>query len=264
MNMPCKNDGLKLSGVCCFVTRLLRRRRSDGQSSINEKPDLETSSAIYAARFSSAAGRWMLSVQGARLDECLKAVRTARSLLDVGGGHNQTAPIAVKAGLSVTVTGSDERCSLHLPPDMPFVVADPLALPWPDKSWDVVIAFRLLPHSKEWVELVSEICRVAADRVIVDYPAWRSVNAFSHMLYGAKKRIEKTTRPYMLFGHHEVARQFERHGFTVVRHPQFFWPMVLHRMLNNPRLSQALEVVPRALGMTRLLGSPVILEARRL
>jgi len=45
--------------------------------------------------------------------------------------------------------------------------------------------------------------------------------------------------------------------------PQFFWPMALHRLSNSAGFARALERVPRALGLTARLGSPVLLCAAR-
>jgi hypothetical protein len=105
---------------------------------------------------------------------------------------------------------------------------------------------------------------VAEDRVVVDYPARMSVNVVAETFFGWKKKVEKNTRTYALFQHREVREVFEANGFTVTRrHPQFFWPMVVHRMLKRPKLSQGLENAARLLGLTRLFGSPVVLEAQR-
>jgi hypothetical protein len=85
------------------------------------------------------------------------------------------------------------------------------------------------------------------------------VNFFSSALFGAKKKIEKNTRPFTLFRHGAVAAEFARHGFAVAaRQGEFFLPMVLHRMLKCPALSAALERICGALGLKKLLGSPVL------
>jgi SAM-dependent methyltransferase len=184
--------------------------------------------------------------------------------LDVGGGHGQTAPFLTKKGLAVTVTGSAPSCQKRLPSDMPFLIADHLALPFEDHSVDVVISFRLLPHCERWPELIRELCRISSKRVIVDYPAKQSVNFLADALFGLKKNVEKNTRPFTLFSHREIREAFSQHGYRVRRHPQFFWPMVLHRMLKNPKISRVIEAPPRCLGLTRLFGSPVVLEAWRI
>lgn len=228
-----------------------------------ETADIETATEDYARRFAGPAGAWLLDVQSDRLRAALTGLPPGGTALDVGGGHAQTAPVLTACGFTPTVTGSAPSCRDRLPETTPFLLADHLNLPFPDRSFDVVISFRLMPHCTRWPELVRELCRVADKRVIVDYPARQSVNVLADALFGLKKNVEKNTRTFTLFSHREVREAFESQGFMLTRHPQFFWPMVLHRMLKRPALSRALETLPRLLGLTALLGSPVVLEARR-
>jgi len=228
-----------------------------------ETADIETANADYANRFAGPAGAWLLEVQSDRLQDALRGLPAGGTALDVGGGHAQTAPVLVEYGFSTTVTGSAPSCQERVPESIPFQIANHLDLPYEDRSMDVVISFRLMPHCDRWPELVKELCRVADKRVIVDYPAKQSVNFLADALFGLKKNVEKNTRTFTLFSHREVREAFETEGFTVKRHPQFFWPMVLHRMLKRPALSRALEAPARWLGLTALFGSPVVLEARR-
>ncbi len=228
-----------------------------------ETADIETANADYANRFAGPAGAWLLEVQADRLKAALQGLDASGTALDVGGGHAQTAPVLVEHGFNTTVTGSAPSCQERVPDSIPFQIANHLDLPYEDRSVDVVISFRLMPHCDRWPELVKELCRVADKRVIVDYPAKQSVNFLADALFGLKKNVEKNTRTFTLFSHREVREAFEAEGFTVKRHPQFFWPMVLHRMLKRPRISRALEAPARWLGLTALFGSPVVLEARR-
>lgn len=237
----------------------------DSQGPFPETADIHTSSDEYAARFSGAVGEWMLGVQEEIAHRLLRGFKGA-SVLDVGGGHGQLAIPLCRAGWDVTVLGSDESCRHRLQSNVDsgvcrFVVGDVLALPFPDKSFDLVLCFRLLTHCERWPELVRELCRVARRGVIVDYPTGQSLNAIAPALFGAKKKFEKNTRAWKLFRPGQVSGEFERHGFVpAATKKQFFLPMVLHRMLKNRALSAALEAVCRALGLTRLWGSPVIVR----
>ena len=227
-----------------------------------ETADIETATDEYAGRFAGASGQWMLDVQSQALRKALAGI-SGGSALDVGGGHGQTEHVLRDAGFSVTVTGSAESCRHRLPAETPFILADHLRLPYEDRSMDVVISFRLLPHCDRWQELIPELCRVADQRIVVDYPAKQSVNFIADKLFALKKGFEKNTRPFTLFSHKEIKEAFDEQGFTVKRHPQFFWPMVLHRMLKRPALSRLLEMPARLLGLNHFFGSPVVLEARR-
>jgi hypothetical protein len=229
-----------------------------------ETADIETASEDYARRFSGKAGHWMLQVQSTLLQQALTGVPSGSVLVDVGGGHAQTAPVAASAGFDVRVTGSDESCRNRLPETLSFDVADNLNLPYEDQQFPAVLCFRLVPHCDRWPELLAELCRVSSQKVIIDYPTSQSVNKLADKLFSFKKKVEKNTRPFTLFRHSEIEAVFVANGFRVIkRRHQFFWPMVVHRMLNCPPLSKVLEAPCRRIGLTRLWGSPVILEAER-
>ena len=102
-------------------------------------------------------------------------------------------------------------------------------------------------------------------RVVVDYPAQRSVNFASEALFRIKNSIERgTTRPFALYGRGEVARAFASAGFRVTEErPQFFLPMALYRLAGSTGLARGAEGLARSVGATALLGSPVIARADR-
>jgi 2-polyprenyl-3-methyl-5-hydroxy-6-metoxy-1,4-benzoquinol methylase len=233
-----------------------------------EDADVETSSDAYALRFRGPVGAWFLDVQ-ARTTLDLLAPWPGARVLDVGGGHGQLAGPLAQAGHAVTVYGSDERCrgrvdALVAGGRAAFAAGDLLHAPFADRAFDVVLSFRLLPHVDAWPALVGELCRLAARAVVVDYPTRRSVNAFAGAFFDAKKGVERDTRPFAVFADAAVEEAFAAHGFRVTaRRPQFLLPMALHRAHGRGGLGRALEVVPRTLGLTRALGSPVILRAER-
>ena len=233
-----------------------------------ETADIETSSDDYAARFSGPTGEWMLAVQEKITLDFLKS-RPDATILDVGGGHGQLAVPLCRGGFKVTVLSSAESCRKRIAEIVDsgkcaFKVGNVIDLPFPDKSFDVVIAFRMLTHCQQWSVLVKELCRVAKTTVIVDYPTSQSVNMIAPALFDAKKKIEKDTRRWTLFKHTEVRAEFEKNGFSLARQKkQFFLPMVLHRALKFRTLSGVLEGLCRAFGLTALGGSPVIVEMKR-
>ena len=188
------------------------------------------------------------------------------SVLDVGGGHGQLTLPLCRDGWRVTVLGSDETCRHRIQSAVDagacqFVVGNVIALPFPDKSFDLVLCFRLLTHCECWPELVRELCSVARKSVIVDYPTGQSLNDIAPALFGAKKKLEKNTRAWALFRHRQLLDEFAKNGFVPAEtKKQFFLPMVMHRMLKSRALSAGLEAVCRALGLTRLWGSPVIVR----
>jgi ubiquinone/menaquinone biosynthesis C-methylase UbiE len=234
-----------------------------------EDADISTSSEDYATRFSGAVGRWFVETQTRTTLSLLRALPAGSSVLDVGGGHAQITPPLIEAGYQVTVAGSDSICSARLRPWIAegrchFEVADLRALPYPDRFFDVVVCLRLLPHSVSWHRLIRELCRVARSSVVVDYPSVRSVNVVSERFFRLKRSIETNTRRFMTFTPQQIRHAFSDNGFGVrAQRPQFLIPMVLHRVANHAGLSKAVELPGRMLGLTRWLGSPIIVRADR-
>ena len=235
-----------------------------------EDADIETSSEDYAHRFSGSVGQWFLELQAATTLGLLRDLPSDASVLDVGGGHAQLTDALLGAGYQVLVAGSDRSCAARLAPwrenrRLRFEVVDLRTLPYPDRAFEAVLCFRLLPHSVAWTRLIGELCRVARRAVVVDYPSRRSVNIIADRLFRLKHRIERNTRPYAVFQPAEVRAAFAARGFKVRREqPQFLLPMVLHRWIGSAGLARALELPGRLIGLRRLLGSPVIVRADRL
>ncbi len=233
-----------------------------------ETPDIETSSDDYARRFSGRVGAWLLKVQQ-RATLRMLASNPMATVLDVGGGHGQVTRPLIESGFHVTVLGSAESCrrrieSLVADERCSFRVGNILDLPFSDRAFDVVLSYRLLPHVRDWRQLISEMTRVAGKAVIIDYPTVRSVNYFAGAMFGFKKRLEGNTRPFTCFSEPELLRAFQERGFARDgRYAEFLLPMVFHRTLRCPILSAAMEAVCRATGLTHLFGSPVVLRLAR-
>jgi len=235
-----------------------------------EVADADAATEQYARRFEGAVGRWFLELQTRITLKALAGLPHGATILDVGGGHAQVAPPLAEAGFRVTVVGSSHACGRLLEGWTSsgrgqFQVADLHHLPYPDRAFDAVICYRLLAHSVDWHRLIDELCRVAGERVIVDYPSRRSVNVVAQRLFEMKQTIEGgTTRQYDLYGRREIADGFAREGFAVREEwPQFFLPMALYRLARSAALARAAEWPARTLHLTQAFGSPVIARADR-
>jgi len=242
-------------------------------------PDVETASEGYRRRFEGPVGEWFLQIQRLAVESFLRKNGTpAMTVLEVGGGHGQLAPAIIGLGHRLVVHGSVASCHDRLrqvldrpagerpgaAPPAGFVASGLWSLPFADRSFDGVLAVRLLAHVEKWRELLEEMARVSRGFLIVDYPPLGSLNLLTPVLYGVKKRIEGNTRPYFCYRTGELVRQIEGLGLAVVaRERQFSLPMGLHRMLGRPGLSRRLERVSRSAGLTGLVGSPGLLFARR-
>jgi ubiquinone/menaquinone biosynthesis C-methylase UbiE len=233
-----------------------------------ETPDIETSSADYARRFAGPAGKYLLDVQTRSVLRAVAGLAPG-TVLDVGGGHGQLVEPLRERGWKVTVHGTDAQCeqnlrTLHGRKDCAFVRGDLFALPVPDRSFDLVIAVRLISHVQDWPRLLGQMCRVARQSVVVDYPSKLAANALTPLLFGLKKSLEGNTRTYTSFSKRELTDELARHGFQYIRQvKQFFMPMVVHRVGKGSAPLRAAEGAFRLTGLTAMAGSPVILRADR-
>lgn len=231
-----------------------------------ETADIETASDGYASRFSGEVGAYFLQLQLDLLLELLPELKPGASVLDVGGGHAQLAVPLAQRGCKVTVTGSDASCRQRLAQRLPenaytYQTCDMLQLPFADRSFDFVIAFRLVPHVDRWPQLLAELSRVSAKAVVIDYPDLRSINILNSLFFHLKKKLEGNTRTFGLFSRAQIINEFAKNGMINSQlRPEFFLPMVLHRKLGSAALSRLLENACRACGLTRLFGSPIILR----
>ena len=163
-----------------------------------ESPDLDSSTEAYARRFEGPVGHYFLEVQSTSVLGLLPPPAHDFRVLDVGGGHGQLVQPLVRSGYDVTVVGSDDSCCRRLDEIVrtdryQFRCGSLLDLPCESKSFDVVLAFRLLPHLEHWDRFLSELCRVARQCLIVDYPESRSGNWLSWFTFAIKRNVEKNT-----------------------------------------------------------------------
>ncbi|MHB1000217.1 MAG: class I SAM-dependent methyltransferase [Armatimonadota bacterium] len=237
-------------------------------SKFPETADIETSSDDYARRFEGRVGEWFLQIQeNATLDMLIP--HPGASVLDVGGGHGQLTDGLVRSGYKVTVLGSSEECRNRIisyvnSGKVAFNTGNILNMPYQDKSFDVVISYRLLAHVDRWHEFLAELMRVSRHAVIIDYPEVRSINYIAPYMFRFKKNIEKNTRKFASFREKDLLKIFNDLDFYKEdRFPEFLLPMVLHRKLKQCWLSSAIERCLRFVGLTNLLGSPVIMKVVR-
>jgi SAM-dependent methyltransferase len=243
--------------------------QSDAPESIRETADVETASDGYAARFAGPTGAWLLDVQAAAVRTLLGPDRR-RTILDVGGGHGQLARPLSEEGRPFMVLGTDPACRRRIEDLLAagtcrFVTGEVTALPFPGRAFDAVLCIRLLTHCARWPALIAELCRVAREEVIIEYPLHEGLHRMGGLFFGVKKKMEGNTRRWTPFTHRQVTEAFEREGFreaAVIR--QFFWPLVLHRALGRPGLSKKLEAVARRAGLTARAGSPAISKMIRM
>lgn len=234
-------------------------------------PDVETSSDAYRLRFAGPAGRYLLDRQTEAVSALLNGSSGPLRVLEVGGGHGQLTRFLLDRGHAVWVQGSDASCVEQIRPmlrssggRLRFAASGLWSLPFGDGSFDLVIAIRLLSHVERWEALLEEMGRVTRRLLLVDYASRTGWNLLTPLLFRAKRRLEGNTRPYFCYTGRQLMRclnalSFQRFAFR----KQFWAPMGLHRVLGSPRCSRVIEGIGGALGMTRVLGSPVLLLAEK-
>jgi hypothetical protein len=152
----------------------------------------------------------------------------------------------------------------RFPARLRFVTARLWQLPFRPGSFDLVVAIRLLPHVEMWEGLLAEMARVAREWILLDYTERYSVNVIGRALFPIKRWLEGNTRPYFCHSAGQLARKLARLGFARAgMRKEFFLPVGLHRLLGRPHVSAGLERCCRGAGLTRWLGSPGLILARR-
>lgn len=231
------------------------------------RPDIETASDRYKLRFASKTGKWFLDEQTSGLLSMLDRWKAA-SILDVGGGHGQYTEQLVRRGYSVNILGSSIEANTQVLDLITsdccrYIVGDFSRFPFPDKSFDIVISFRLMTHLDNWESFIAESSRVAKHAVVIDFPVIHSLNVTYPLLFKFKRKLEgNSTRPFNVFDEKKVLESFRDAGFSPTsRYAQYFFPMVFHRVLNSSAISKKIEKICRSLALTDHFGSPVILRA---
>lgn len=231
-------------------------------------PDIHSSTDDYATRFRGEVGQWFLKVQETGTQKLLSG-KPPMTILDAGGGHGQNIEGLLRAGHKITVLGSDASCKKRIQnyidhSGIQFAEGSLLHLPFPDKSFDSVISYRMITHIPDYPQFISELCRVAKDSVLVDFSSLQSINYFSDLFFHLKKGLEKNTRTFSMFRQKVLEKEFNKHGFFLhSRYGQFVFPMALHRMLKIKALCAFMEASVRLLGLSNVFGSPVIMRLDR-
>ena len=221
-------------------------------------------------RFSGPIGTLLAETQERVLLEFLPGLER-QQLLDVGTGTGRAALIFARHGASVTgVDASSQMLAIarqraaedHLSVD--FREGDAHALEFPDGSFDAAISLRVLMHTPGWRTCLGELCRVARERVVFDYPALASAAAVQSVMRHVAAWFGSKTEAYRVFRSATIRAELARHGFRVAAvHRQFVLPIAVHKAIGSRRVTAAVEGTLKALGFLRLFGSPVTVVAVR-
>lgn len=232
--------------------------------------DPETARTFDDRRFGGPIGDLVAADQARVLKRFIGRIE-AQSILDVGTGTGRAALILAGEGARVTGIDASEqmlavarRRAEESGLDVRFASGDAHALDFPDRAFDVAVCFRVLMHTPRWRTCVAELCRVARNLVIVDYPSRRSAAVFQSLGRRCLRAVGVRTEPYRVLSHAEVAGTFARNGFRVrAVHRQFVLPIAFHKAIGSPRFTRFVEAWLERSGLLALFGSPITLVAER-
>ena len=221
-------------------------------------------------RFSGPIGRLIADVQQAQLARLLAPIE-GRTILDVGTGTGRAA-IAL-AGLGASVTGVDasgemlevaEQKAREAGVSVIFVKGDAHSLTFADRSFDAVVCLRVLMHVPDWRASLAELCRVARERLVFDYPSLWSAAALQAASRRVTHVLSSRVEAYRVFSPALIAQELARNGFAIgAEERQFVLPIALHKRVNSVQWTQRIESSLERAGLTRRFGSPVTVLAER-
>jgi SAM-dependent methyltransferase len=223
-----------------------------------------------AMRFSGPIGTLLAESQERVITSFLGPI-DGRSIVDVGTGTGRAAIGLARRGARVTGVDAspemlrvarDRAAAERL--DVTFDVGDAHRLVYSDRAFDCAVSLRVLMHTPDWRQCLAELCRVADDRVVVDYPAALSAAALQAGWRRVQAALGRPVEAYRVLRGSDVRRTLERAGFRVERcHRQFVLPVALHKAVGSRGLTVGVERALAAVGLLRLFGSPVTVVAVR-
>src|SRR5688572_22434624 len=244
--------------------------KNENHYSYSAYADPAMAASFDAKRFGGPIGAMLLADQERVLAEFLGDV-SGRRVLDMATGTGRAALALAKRG--AIVTGVDASCEMlsvartraaDASLSIEFVEGDAHALVFPDRAFDAVVCLRMLMHVPDWRKALSELCRVATHRLVIDYPALASAAALQVIWRKAALTTGRKVEAYRVFRAGDVARELDRHGFRITStHKQFVLPIALHKAVGSAGFTRRLEGVLAGTGMLRLAGSPVTIAAER-
>ncbi|MGH9374357.1 MAG: class I SAM-dependent methyltransferase [Vicinamibacterales bacterium] len=222
------------------------------------------------ARFSGPIGRMLADTQEQVITSFL-APLDGQTVLDVGTGTGRAAIALARRG--AVVTGLDasvemlavaERRASDAGARVTFVEGDAHALGFPSCSFDAVVCLRVLMHMPDWRRSLRELCRVARQRVVLDYPAVSSAASLQAIGRHVAHRLGARVEAYRVFSDRSFRAALRENGFRLLNsHRQFVLPIAFHKKLGSASATSRIEGALDAVGLRRMLGSPVTIVAER-
>jgi ubiquinone/menaquinone biosynthesis C-methylase UbiE len=221
-------------------------------------------------RFGGPIGGLLAETQE-RVLRAFAAPLAGREVLDVGTGTGRAAIVLAADGARVTgVDASAEMLRVARERaaargvGVTFDVGDAHALPFADRSFALAVSLRVLMHTPGWRQCVGELCRVAREAVILDYPAALSAAAIQAVTRRLGRWAGANVEAYRVFTDRAIRGELAAHGFRVRdEHRQFVLPIALHKRLGSRGRTESIERALERAGLLGVFGSPVTVVAER-
>ena len=232
--------------------------------------DPRMAEAFDGMRFSGPVGR-LIAEQQAQVIAAFLDPLAGQHILDVGTGTGRGAIALASRGARVTgVDASAEmlavarRRAQEAGVQVEFVQGDAHGLAYPDRSFDAVTCLRVLMHTPDWRRSLGELCRVARERVLFDYPALMSAAAVQSAVRHLGNAAGGKSEAYRVFADRSVRAVLRANGFEIAGvDRQFVLPIALHKKIGSALTTTRIERGLRSVGLNWLLGSPVTIVAKR-
>jgi 2-polyprenyl-3-methyl-5-hydroxy-6-metoxy-1,4-benzoquinol methylase len=247
------------------------RQRDSHHYSYSHYAKSSTARTFDDRRFGGPIGSLIASSQAKTLSDFVGRIQHRR-ILDVGTGTGRAALLFARGGARVTAVDASEqmlavaraRAEAEGVSNIKFQAGDVHALNFQDRSFDVVCCLRVLMHTPKWRLALAELCRVADQLVIIDYPSTTSVAWFESMVRRVAHGVGVNTEAYRTFTHRTIQQELKRNGFVPHSiHRQFVLPIAFHKLLGSRRMTLRIEGLLDRLGLLKRFGSPVSLVAER-
>lgn len=152
-------------------------RNSNMKKVMNFKADVNNMSDeqfadLYRTTFNRSADR-PTDLNDASLDTIMQVIDpTATSLVDIGCGRGYFLDLVAEKHPALALTGVDFHDNVPLKKSA-YVSANVEALPFADKSFDVVTCSHVIEHLKNLPKAIEEMKRVARKQIIIATPCQR-------------------------------------------------------------------------------------------
>ena len=232
--------------------------------------DPQMAEAFEGMRFSGPVGRLIAEQQAQVIANFLDPI-AGRQILDVGTGTGRGAIALAARGARLTgVDASAEmlavarRRAQETGVQVEFAQGDAHGLAYPDRSFDAVVCLRVLMHTPDWRQSLGELCRVANQHVLFDYPALMSAAAIQSAARRLANAAGGNTEAYRVFADSAVRSTLRANGFQITGIDRLFvLPIAFHKKIGSAAATTRLERLFRHVGLNWLLGSPVTVVAER-